>query len=74
LVNSWRGIEIISLLESALCMAAAIDGVTANGREGGMLRSVVSMSSISSSTSPGANREIGAKSGSAWYNPVLVEH
>jgi len=73
-VNSLCGIEIISLLESALCMAVAIDGVTVKGQEGGILCSIVSMSSISCSTLPGANREIGTKSGSVWYNPVLERH
>jgi hypothetical protein len=55
-------------------MAVAIDGVAVKGRGGGILCSVVSMSSISCLTSPGANREIGAKSGSLWYSPVLERH
>jgi hypothetical protein len=66
-------IEIISLWKSALCMEAAIDGVTVKGWEGGMLCSVVSMSSISCLTSPGAIVR-GEKSGSVWYNPVLEIH
>lgn len=74
LVNSLCRIEIISLLESALCMAAAINRVTVKGQEGGMLCSIVLMLSISCSTLPGANCEIGTKTGSVWYNSVLERH
>src|ERR1700685_2439000 len=63
LVNSLRGIEMTSPCESALFMAAEIDGDTAKGRD--MLGSAsmsASTSMISCSTSPGQNRETGAKS------------